>query len=448
MPSLADPPRRADVVIAAHVDAAARRTHRPRRTGNRLAGRRHRSRGRSAPAPSRLSARLERRARLVRDGEDAERPALARREERAGSGHGHAKPIGSCPVIRPDIGLDAASVDSGNSSASAPRSWSRSTDRGRPMHGGARLAADRGLAQLIGAGHRAGHGVRRLVEPTRRRAAAARSRRHRSPPCPLRRAAATRLWPSTTKYSSPTWSRSTGGRTDSCDRRAVEALPARRQFRPRSCWQRQEVGRCSARDGARCPTMRSIGTMRSAERAAARRAGVRIEVVTGRAGCAADRVPGGASRPADGFASVCVRAHRGLDVLRTMMPRPAFESAGPRWNGWPCTAQPHEDQRRPMATVTFDHLTKRYSAEVIAVNDLNLEIADGEFLVLVGPSGCGKTTAPAHGRRAGGDHRRQALHRRPGRQRRPAQGPRHRHGLPELRALSAHDRAATTWPSA
>ncbi len=46
-----------------------------------------------------------------------------------------------------------------------------------------------------------------------------------------------------------------------------------------------------------------------------------------------------------------------------------------------------------MATVTFDHLTKRYSADVVAVNDLNLEISDGEFLVLVGPSGCGKTTA-------------------------------------------------------
>jgi multiple sugar transport system ATP-binding protein len=46
-----------------------------------------------------------------------------------------------------------------------------------------------------------------------------------------------------------------------------------------------------------------------------------------------------------------------------------------------------------MATVTFDHVYKRYSADVIAVNDLNIEIADGEFLVLVGPSGCGKTTA-------------------------------------------------------
>ena len=44
-----------------------------------------------------------------------------------------------------------------------------------------------------------------------------------------------------------------------------------------------------------------------------------------------------------------------------------------------------------MATVTFDHVTKRYG-EVLAVDDFNLAIADGEFMVLVGPSGCGKTT--------------------------------------------------------
>jgi multiple sugar transport system ATP-binding protein len=45
-----------------------------------------------------------------------------------------------------------------------------------------------------------------------------------------------------------------------------------------------------------------------------------------------------------------------------------------------------------MATVTFDHVYKKYG-DVTAVADLNLEIGDGEFMVLVGPSGCGKTTS-------------------------------------------------------
>lgn len=45
-----------------------------------------------------------------------------------------------------------------------------------------------------------------------------------------------------------------------------------------------------------------------------------------------------------------------------------------------------------MASVTFDHVTKRFN-KVVALDDLNIEIADKEFLVLVGPSGCGKSTA-------------------------------------------------------
>ena len=45
-----------------------------------------------------------------------------------------------------------------------------------------------------------------------------------------------------------------------------------------------------------------------------------------------------------------------------------------------------------MATVTFEHVSKLYGA-VKAVDDLNLEIREGEFMVLVGPSGCGKTTS-------------------------------------------------------
>jgi len=57
-----------------------------------------------------------------------------------------------------------------------------------------------------------------------------------------------------------------------------------------------------------------------------------------------------------------------------------------------------EDSREPggdegqVAKVVYDHVTKRFG-DVVAVNDLTLEIPDKEFLVLVGPSGCGKSTA-------------------------------------------------------
>jgi multiple sugar transport system ATP-binding protein len=46
-----------------------------------------------------------------------------------------------------------------------------------------------------------------------------------------------------------------------------------------------------------------------------------------------------------------------------------------------------------VADVQLVHLSKVYDNGVVAVNDLNLEIGEGEFVVLVGPSGCGKTTA-------------------------------------------------------
>ena len=45
-----------------------------------------------------------------------------------------------------------------------------------------------------------------------------------------------------------------------------------------------------------------------------------------------------------------------------------------------------------MAAVVLSHVTKKFSNETTAVDDLSLTVADKEFLVLVGPSGCGKST--------------------------------------------------------
>ena len=115
----------------------------------------------------------------------------------------------------------------------------------------------------------------------------------------------------------------------------------------------------------------------------------------------------------------------------------------PRWVDIPPPAplRPPTRSRSRMASITFDGITKRYPDGTLAVDDLDLDIRDGEFLVLVGPSGCGKTTALrmaagleeiSGGRLLIGD--RVVNDVRPGRAR-------HRDGLPELRALPAHDGA-------
>jgi multiple sugar transport system ATP-binding protein len=44
-----------------------------------------------------------------------------------------------------------------------------------------------------------------------------------------------------------------------------------------------------------------------------------------------------------------------------------------------------------MTNLAFDNVTKNFG-DVQAVNNLSMELNDGEFLVIVGPSGCGKTT--------------------------------------------------------
>jgi multiple sugar transport system ATP-binding protein len=45
-----------------------------------------------------------------------------------------------------------------------------------------------------------------------------------------------------------------------------------------------------------------------------------------------------------------------------------------------------------MPGLTLERVTKVYGGDVLAVDDVSLEVADGEFMVLVGPSGCGKST--------------------------------------------------------
>jgi multiple sugar transport system ATP-binding protein len=47
---------------------------------------------------------------------------------------------------------------------------------------------------------------------------------------------------------------------------------------------------------------------------------------------------------------------------------------------------------RAVAEIVLDHVSKRFPDGTVAVNNANLQIRDGEFVILVGPSGCGKST--------------------------------------------------------
>ena len=93
-----------------------------------------------------------------------------------------------------------------------------------------------------------------------------------------------------------------------------------------------------------------------------------------------------------------------------------------------------------MANVSIRNVRKAFgSTEVL--HGVSVEIEDGEFVILVGPSGCGKSTLLRMIAGPGEHHRRRDRHRRARGEQRRAEGARHRHGVPELRAVSAHDGA-------
>ena len=94
-----------------------------------------------------------------------------------------------------------------------------------------------------------------------------------------------------------------------------------------------------------------------------------------------------------------------------------------------------------MPSLVVDDVTKHYGA-FRAIKGVSFSVEPGEFIVMVGPSGCGKSTLLQDHRRAGIDHRRPRDHQRPRRHPSRAGRSRRRDGVPELRALSAHERRA------
>ena len=102
----------------------------------------------------------------------------------------------------------------------------------------------------------------------------------------------------------------------------------------------------------------------------------------------------GASRAAKGAASEHAHARpHGTGGLAFDPPDGAeyADTAHGRPRGGPAP-RPAAGGGDEMARIVLDRITRTFGSEVTAVDDVSLEIEDGEFMVLVGPSGCGKTT--------------------------------------------------------
>ena len=98
-----------------------------------------------------------------------------------------------------------------------------------------------------------------------------------------------------------------------------------------------------------------------------------------------------------------------------------------------------EGLSRSKMAVSFKQVTKRFADGTVALDRLDLDFELGEFVVLLGPSGSGKTTACRLLAGLETPSERPHRDRRQGRHRPAAALPRHRHGVPELRALQPQD---------
>ena len=141
-------------------------------------------------------------------------------------------------------------------------------------------------------------------------------------------------------------------------------------------------------------------------------------------------------RPGQGVADHRARRPRGCGAV----PPHLLAAAEGRPRALSRGARAGATSRGAMGSVALDHVTKRFDGTT-AVDDLTLAVADEEFLVLLGPSGCGKSTALRMIAGLETPDRGHHPDRRPRREPRRGQGPRHRDGVPELRAVPAHDRA-------
>ena len=210
-------------------------------------------------------------------------------------------------------------------------------------------------------------------------------------------------------------------------RRDADGGDERRRAVPASVGLRRAVGRCSS-------TASSSGSPGRSRRASTRRcrAGSSATSTSARSRLDHVEVERRAARapawrrqrlPADVGLRRTASARRSSDTSRTASS---------------CTSSPTV---RAVATVRLDADHQDVRTTVTAVDDVTLDVADHDFMILLGPSGCGKSTLLRMIAGLEEPTARRHLHRRRARQRRRAEAARRRDGVPELRAVPAQDRA-------